>query len=715
MKFRLAILLFVILVSSVAAQMQVDYRYAPAWWQTCTGFPDDSCKTLVAPLGQVLYEYGGKYSAVQGVGFRTTLHFLADENQKFNEQRLHSPRVPIVITDATYNGLKIVQENFAVALDFTRNNIATQKGNREDFILTAITNNTGKTKTFNPLLVINSEHPVNVTGNVALINDKNRVIVSEKIAKVRQNLGAGKTLIELEPVKLAAGETKQIIVLYDNGLPSKLADELASNPNALTNQIGKIKTETIDYWEHKSGIPYGHLTVPDKEVQDLIDGSLRNLWQAREIKDGRIAFQVGPTCYRSLWVADGAFLLETAAIFDRGADAREGIAYTLSKQRENGCFNVITETVEQNNGYHKENGLVLWTCVRHALLTQDKEYLKSIWEKLKKTVAYIKVLRAETLKNDDPLDDNLIPPGVIDGGLERAGSEYTNIYWNLAGLKAMIQAAHWLGEEQDAAEWEKEYADFYTVFQKAAERDKQTDTFGNIYLAIPMDKANQSLPQRAQWAFCQAIYPGQIFEKNDPIATGTMKMLETTLQEGIVMGTGWDIQGIWNYFAGFYGHAALWIGENKLAYQSLYAFANHASPMLVWREEQPPRDHIPSNYIGDMPHNWASAEFVELAVHLLQLDRGDELHLLEGLPPEWIQPGMKTELKDIATPFGKLSFVLQVDKTGKKATLNVEKISAPSCKGIFIHLGDWGKSGGKNLVALDAAKGGKVVIDILPK
>jgi hypothetical protein len=707
MRFSFAFVLCVLFILPATAQMQVDYRYAPTWWQTCTGFPDDSCKTLAGPLGQILYEYGGKYSpGAWDQGFRTVIHFLADENQKFNGQRLHSPRVPIVVTDSTCNGLKIVQEDFAIALDFIRSNVATAKGNREDIILTTVTNNTGKAKTFNPLLVINSEHPVKVTGNVALIGEKNRAIFSEKTVRVRQNLGEGKTLVEMEPVKLASGETKQIIVLYDNGLPSKLADEFAAQPNVLVNQIGKIKAETVDYWENKSGVPYGHLTVPDKEIQNLIDGSLRNLWQAREIRDGRIVFQVGPTCYRGLWIADGAFLLEAAAIFDKGADARDGVEYTLSRQQDDGRFEVMKE-------YYKENGLVLWTCVRHALLMQDKEYLKSVWGKLKKTVTFIKVLRAETLKNDDPLDDNLIPAGEIDGGLHKDGSEYTNIYWNLAGLKAMIQAAHWLGEEQDAAEWEKEYADFYAAFQKAAERDKQTDTFGNIYLAIPMDKAKQSLPQRAQWAFCQAVYPGQIFEKNDPIATGTMKMLETTLQEGMVMGTGWDIQGIWTYFAGFYGHAALWIGENKLAYQSLYAFANHASPMLIWREEQPPRDQI-TKFVGDMPHNWASAEFVELAVHLLQIDRGNELHLLEGLPSEWIQPGMKTELKDIATPFGKLSFTLQVDKTGKEAMLTVKKLSDLSCKGIFVHLGDWGKNvNGDNTVKLGPSKDGTVQIKIV--
>ncbi len=101
-----------------------------------------------------------------------------------------------------------------------------------------------------------------------------------------------------------------------------------------------------------------------------------------------------------------------------------------------------------------------------------------------------------------------------------------------------------------------------------------------------MANEGEELPQRAQWTFCHAVYPGQIFAKDDPLVASTMAMLEATEREGMVYGTGWDATGIWNYFASFYGHAWLWQGNGHKAAQVLYAFANHASPTLVWREEQ---------------------------------------------------------------------------------------------------------------------------------
>ena len=87
-------------------------------------------------------------------------------------------------------------------------------------------------------------------------------------------------------------------------------------------------------------------------------------------------------------------------------------------------------------------------------------------------------------------------------------------------------------------------------------------------------------------------------------------------------------------------------------------------PRRVWREEQKPLGQG-TEECGDMPHNWASAEFVRLTAHLLELDRGEELHLLEGMPAQWLKAGMATRLNGVLTPFGPLHMAVQV-KPGRK-------------------------------------------------
>jgi hypothetical protein len=106
----------------------------------------------------------------------------------------------------------------------------------------------------------------------------------------------------------------------------------------------------------------------------------------------------------------------------------------------------------------------------------------------------------------------------------------------------------------------------------------------------------------------------------------------------------------------------------------------------VWREEQSLKRE-PFKKVGDMPHNWASAEFIRFVIHLLALDRGDELHLLEGFPSEWARPSMVTRLDGVATPFGPLHMTAEVAPVGTTVTLNVKPL-AGNCRAVIVHLPD---------------------------
>lgn len=697
-------------LSAAARERRVDYRYAPAWQQSATSFPDDNFKTLVGPSGQLLYEYGGRFFPYSlDKGFKTVIQMLADEDQKFVSTSLMSAKIPAVVLDASLGDLAVTQRIYSRSESLLSGALARRPftSDREDVVYTVVRNTSNHPETITPMVVVNSEHKVSVDGRVVTIGGKERFVMSLPTVRVRGNLADFKTIIELQPVDVPSGGECIVVGAYDNGLDSRFSERLLSDVDETVKSIPSDFSRVCDYWEKESGIPYGHIQVPDKEIQNLLDASVRGIWQAREVVNGHLSLQVGPTCYRGLWIVDGAFLSEVSAMLGCGEDACAGIEYSLSFQNEDGGFAKLNPT------FWKENGLILWTSVRHSMLTQDKEWLRSRWDKLSKTVDFIKILRGRTLENDIPEDDGLIPPGYIDGGLAggKDTPEYSNVLWNLAGLKAMGTAARWIGETEDAAVWSKEYEDFYDAFRKAAARDLATDSFGNRYLHNMMRPCQRDLPQRAQWTFCQSVYPGQVFEAGDSVVIGTMNMLETTLQEGVVMGTGWIPEGIWNYFASFYGHAWLWNGRGDKAADALYAFANHATPMYAWREEHNPRD-LQDRYVGDMPHNWSSAEFIRLASHLLQIDRGDSLHLLEGIPAEWLGPGMRTEINEMATPFGPLSFSLEVDSDGRKARLSVKELS-DNCSKIVVHTSGWGSVRGKDVTELSPERENVLTIKLI--
>ena len=541
---------------------------------------------------------------------------------------------------------------------------------RNDLILVRVTNHGKAARTLQPRLMVDTTlgFAFQAGAGCVVVNEHETVTASLKLTGLAEE-NQSRRAIQLQPLTVSTGKSATFFVLYSAG-------GLIVLEPATVKRAWACRERAVAYWE-KAPLPFGRVQVPDAGIQALVDSSIRNIWQAREIKKGLPAFQVGPTCYRGLWIVDGSFLLEAAALLGAGQEARNGVAYELTFQQSDGRIQVMPD-------FSKENGIVLWTCVRHAQLTQDKAWLETLWPKLERVAGHIKTLRQQTLTNDSPLDDGLVPAGFPDGGIGGVLDEYTNPYWNLLGLRAFIQAAHWLGKTEAAAAWQREYDDFMAAFRRAAARDLKTDPHGHAYVPIRMD--GKDLPQRGQWAFCHAVYPGQIFAKEDPLVASTMEMLEATEREGMVYGTGWDATGLWNYFASFYGHAWLWQGNGPKAAQVLYAYANHASPTCVWREEQSLQGE-PFKKVGDMPHNWASAEFIRLVIHLLALDRGDELHLLEGFPREWAGPGMITRLDSVATPFGPLNMSVEAARDGKTVTLTVKPLAA-NCKGVVVHLPD---------------------------
>jgi hypothetical protein len=566
---------------------------------------------------------------------------------------------------------------------------------RRHFILMDLTNTTSVEQVRTPIFRIGTlpgDQPVKFGERHVKIGHQTRLSGEGRLV-LREQVGPQEMLVGHEPVTLQPGESRLLVFTLDRH--GYRLEHPVSPEDAIS-----IRAGAIDYWE-SSALPYGKIEVPDPGIQAQIDSAIRNIFQARDIRGGLPAFHVGPTYYRQLWIIDGAFLLETATLLGRADEARAGINYMLGFQKEDGSFQLRAR-------HWKEAGIVLWAVIRHARLTGDKDYLRQQWPQLCRALGFLRRLRG-TEAAADPSAPNfrLFPWGVIDGGItnnepEKQKPEYSNVHWALIGVRAMIAAARWLGNDEQVREWQVEYDDFMETFRRAAARDLRKDSSGNSYLPIVMQDALHEVPQRAQWTFCHAVYPGGIFtEKDRDYVAGNLAMLRATKVEGSVFGTGWIPDGIWTYFASFYAHALLCEGERDEAIEVLYSFANHAAPNLTWREEQTPVGKG-TEEVGDMPHNWASAEFIRLVVHLIAMDVDGELHLCKGLPKGWLIPGRAIRLKSIATPFGLLDFSLEVAQNGQKARLQVAAMKGDSCERVILFMDGWSRgSGGKVFAAVE--------------
>ncbi|MEP6683624.1 MAG: hypothetical protein ABJA35_10200 [Parafilimonas sp.] len=542
--------------------------------------------------------------------------------------------------------------------------------------LISLKNTSSENKTFYPVIKYNGIEDFKNLNNEINIGSETVLSTSDAISTVDTD-STNAYSINLKPVELKAGEQKDMAVTVSRFFAP--GTKYAASVETLSTE----EATAIAWWQ-KNCPSANAISVPDSGVQSIVESSLRNIFQARDIRKGNKSFQVGPTIYRGLWLADGSYLLEVATMLGYVDDVRSCIDYLTHYQLPGGGFDMI-ET------FHKENGLVLFMLTRHAMLTQDKPWLEKNWSVIQGCIKRINYLRALAMQDSTKSYYGLLPDGNVDGGIQH-GDDYSNTEYCLGGMKWAINAAKWLGKNDEAAEWQRYYDTLYHNFMAKAVNDVREDEFGSAYLPVMINNEQCQFPQRGQWAFCQSVYPGQVFDTDSTahkIGKETTDMLANHKEEGLVISTGWMTGGLWTYFTSFYAHALQWMGEGEKVPQLLYDFGNHSSPTMVWREEQKPQGKG-NDEVGDMPHNWASAEFIRMVVHMIELDHGKDLHLFESMPAKWARANAVTKLNGILTPYGKinLSFVVNKDADAGKLHLEfLDNVTLPA--NIMIYKKSW--------------------------
>lgn len=174
------------------------------------------------------------------------------------------------------------------------------------------------------------------------------------------------------------------------------------------------------------------------------------------------------------------------------------------------------------------------------------------------------------------------------------------------------------------------------------------------------DERKQPRPQVAQIYMSHAIYPGLAFPKDLPFVDGHIDLMKAVTKEDVPIETGWlSDNAVWTYNAAIVAQVYLWAGMPDLARKTFIGFLNHASPLYAWREEQSLKDSLNPKYIGDMPHNWASAECVRYLRHMLILEDEENLRLLDGITKDDLDNYQPMTLTYSPTRWGRVSITFE--------------------------------------------------------
>ncbi|HEX4309989.1 MAG TPA: hypothetical protein VHZ25_08160 [Acidobacteriaceae bacterium] len=633
----------------------VDFRYAPEDFQSTICFPDDPVKTVLGKYGDLRYDFPrDQFAAINQFGTIVEFTLAGMRRDSWAGQKMENPGVPIVHT---------VKERPSAAVE----------------LVTFATRHADEGRVDNVLLEIRARREDVVAIPLVRIRSCSKYQLEPKNGRTTTVLrdGSSRPWMVCIPQDNTAHDISwlpeeggyRLTLEHGTATSSRPLRYLFRMPQEEAGQLDASITpdalleEARAWWRdwHAFHAPVAW-SIPGKQG-DFLTACARNIQQAREVKDGKLVFEVGPTVYRGLWIVDGNFILEAARYlgFDEAAD--QGLLSEWKQQ-------VSTGQIIASGGkeHWKDTAIAIFTLVRACELNQNWDLLRRMAPNVGHAVEFLIQLRDDAKKGDSPNGRyGLLAPGFPDGGIAGVRYDFTNTLWALAGLRA-IAAANEKLQLPELARAAGFYRELRSAFDAAARKEMVDDPRGFRYLPMLMrgdpelsqDAWDRPRPQSAQWALSHAIFPGDIFPKDDPVVRGHIALMQACTQEDIPAETGWlRHEAVWNYNAAFVAEVYLWAGLRAWAHRTFTGFLNHASPLRAWREEQPLQKALIGDNWGDMPHNWASAECIRYLRHMLVLEDGQKLRLLDGVLPSDLRERLPFSLAGSPTRFGRVSLTAE--------------------------------------------------------
>ncbi len=639
----------------------VDFRYAPADYQSTLCFPDDPDKTLIGKWGDLRYDFPrDQFAAINQFGTIVEFTLAGMARDTWTEQTMEAPGIPIVHTR---------MERPTATIELVAFCTRREDEGRVDNVLMEIRAR-DRDVIATPLVRIRSCDKFQCKPTPAGITTVSRGAETTPwmIAIPQDNEARDVSWLPEEGgYRLTiehgtATRTRPLRYLFRFPQPGA-----AGSPDTSAT-ADELLSEVRAWWQQWHAF-HNPVSWSEPGVQgDFLTACARNIQQAREVKNGKLVFEVGPTVYRGLWIVDGNFLLEAARYlgFDDAAD--QGLLSEWNQQVPSG------QIIASGGREHwKDTAIAMFTLVRACELKQDWSLLRRLAPNVGHAIEFLIQLRDDARKGDSPNGRyGLLAPGFPDGGIGGVCYDFTNTLWTLAGLRAVIRANQKI-QSADLYRAEGFYRELRSAFDAAARTEMVEDPRGFTYLPMLMrddpqrhaDPWNRPRPQSAQWALSHTIFPGEVFAKDDRVVRGHIALMQACTQEDIPAETGWlHHEGVWNYNAAFVAEVYLWAGLRQWAHRTFTGFLNHASPLHAWREEQPLQNALLGDLWGDMPHNWASAECIRYLRHRLVLEDADTLRLLEGVQPSDLRQRRPFALAGSPTRFGRVA--LSAEPSGSR-------------------------------------------------
>lgn len=458
-------------------------------------------------------------------------------------------------------------------------------------------------------------------------------------------------------VPLAPGESRRL----DYKFPVVPLPE-GSAEAELLRAVDSVDHEqrTVRFWR-ESIADRPPLRFPEAKVQEyLVANTISHLLTIDRVGADTIV-NVNKFQYHDWYgggnTADITRSLEYMGLLD---NAREFFLFMNRMQFPDGSFRVQHH---QQTLYYEMWGYNLWGWAKHYALTRDEDFLRTVYPGVRQAMAW----QAETVSRD-PLG-LWTPATVADDAFLKDCRQTGQHVWGLIGLLSAIKLAKAMGDADDIARFEAQYASFRAAFDQLLDR-QTAQTGGYIPPALERTTAGND------WDNLHTLHPELLYAPDDPRVEATLRTVRARYQEGLLAYT-------WPAAAQREGDEFLYNEEPGIHY---WQTPNSAQASLVrgtaWDQEWAVRElyamllhststHLPAEFgtipwstreyshvFNILPQCTSSAKTVQLLRNMLVREQEGDLHLLSALSPEWVQPGQTIAVTDEPSEFGPVSLTV---------------------------------------------------------
>lgn len=415
------------------------------------------------------------------------------------------------------------------------------------------------------------------------------------------------------------------------------------------------------------------IDIPDTK---LLETFRANIAYILINKDGP-ALQPGSRSYENSWIRDGAKISASLLRTGYGDVAGEYVGWIAKRQNPDGeipCIvNARTEKLvdyAKNWREYDAAGEFVFAVADYYRFTKDKEFLLSTFPAVEKALKYLEKLRATMLKDEykGTPSYGILPAGEShEGYLNNPQQSLYDDFWALKGWSDAQFLAKSAGRK-DLIPWmEKEEKDFRKCLLEDIKLLQLQKKFNYIPASIGLTEFDiislsillfptfeyNYLDKKQIEYMVNRYYDNEFLPKMRAGESAAPSPYETRAATTLLI-----------------------LGERDKALSVIRYILKHTSPpeWKHWAEVIPVDKESPL-YLGDMPHTWISAIFVNAVRTMFVFEENDKLILGAGIDEEWFKRKEGVSVSGLPTYFGKINYT--VKKEGKTVKINVAGDSAP--------------------------------------